>query len=317
MSASVTTSGTRGGAGARTPLVSVVIPNYNCGRYLSAAVDSVLSQTYANLEVIVVDDGSTDQSESVLRSYEDRIRWLRQPNRGVSAARNLGIQESHGELVAFLDGDDLWRRDKLERQVPVFENPSVGLVYCGLEQIDGAGRPLGTRTSEMRGRVLRQLALLRGPGVLGPGSSAVLRRECLDRVGLFDTELSNAEDWDLRRRIACHYEIEVAPEPLVLYRLHGRGAHRNVAAYERDQLRAFERMFSDAAAREVHPLRRRCYANLYVTLAGSWLHAGDWRKAARWAARAVVTWPGCASYLAAFPARWLRRRLGAGADPAG
>ena len=306
------TSTAQGDASTRTPRVSVVIPSYNYGRYLAAAIESVLAQTYSNVEVIVVDDGSTDDSAEVLRRYGDRLRCLRQPNGGVSAARNHGIRESSGEFIAFLDADDLWHPEKLERQLPLFKNPRVGMVHCGVQYVDAEGRPLGTRISDLRGRVLRRMALLRGAGLLGPGSSMVIRRECLDCVGLFETGLTNAEDWDLCRRIACRYEIDAALEPLLLYRLHGAGMHRNVAAFERDVLRAFERMFSDPAAREVHPLRRRCYANLYVTLAGSHLYAGNRRAAARWAARGIITWPPSAGYLAAFPLRWLRRRLGIG-----
>lgn len=296
------------------PLVSVIIPNYNYGRYVAAAIDSVLAQTYRNIEVIVVDDGSTDDSEAVLRRYERRIHIMRQPNRGVSAARNTGIQASRGEFIAFLDADDLWRCEKLDLQLRLFEEPHVGMVHCGVEYIDDNGQSRGSRVSDLRGHVLGRMALMRGAGLVGPGSAAVVRRECLDRVGLFDVELTNAEDWDLCRRIACHYEVEAVPEPLVFYRMHPLGQHRSVAAFQRDMLRAVERMFSDPAAAEVHPLRRRSYGNLYVTLAGSHLYAGDWREAARWALRGVAVWPPCVGYLAAYPARWLRRRMGLAQD---
>lgn len=300
--------------GERPPLVSVVIPNYNYGRYLKNAIESVLEQTYPHVEVIVVDDGSTDDSERVVQDYSERVRWLKQANQGVSAARNRGIRESQGALVAFLDADDAWRADKLAQQVPRFTRPGVGMVYSGVRFVDEPGRPLRTRVVGESGRVLRGMALMRGPGVPASGSSAVLRRECLDRIGGFDVTLSTAADWDMWRRVACHYEIEMVREPLIDYRLHGSAMHKNVDVFERDMLRAFERMFADPAAQDVYPLCRRCYANLYVTLAGSYFLTRRWSAGFRWAARSLVTRPLSASYLAAFPIRWLGRRLGLAED---
>ena len=119
----------------QTPLISVVIPNYNYGRYLSQAIDSVLAQSYSNMEIVVVDDGSTDNSEEVLRSYEDRVRWFRQENEGVSTARNFGVEKSHGALIAFLDADDVWLPNKLELQAErIIADESLGLVHCGVEE---------------------------------------------------------------------------------------------------------------------------------------------------------------------------------------
>jgi glycosyltransferase involved in cell wall biosynthesis len=296
-----------------TPLVSVVIPNYNYGRYLAQALDSVLAQSYPHLEIIVVDDGSTDESEAVLREYNGQIRIIRQRNQGVSAARNRGIQDSRGDLLAFLDADDCWHPRKLERQLPLLLNPAVGMVCSGFEYVDTGGRRLGTNAARRRGRVLRDLALLRSPAVLAVGSSALIPRKCFDRVGLFDTMLSTSADWDLSRRIACHYEIEVIQEPLVSYRIHHSSMHRNIDLLAHDMLYAFSRMFADPAAKELHPLRRRCYGNLYMTLSGSYLHAGRQAKCLQYAARGLLVWPGSLAYLASFPLRRVRRLIGASA----
>src|SRR5258706_11646315 len=125
------------------PRVSVIIPNYNYAHYLTQSLDSVLAQTYPEVEIIVVDDGSTDDSETILRSYGDRIRWIKQKNQGVSAARNLGVHETQGELVAFLDPDDLWLPAKLEWQVRRFlDDAELALVHCGVEVIDATGTHL-------------------------------------------------------------------------------------------------------------------------------------------------------------------------------
>ena len=290
-------------------LVSVVIPNYNCSAFLPAALESVFAQTYPNVEVLVVDDGSTDDSLRVLERYVDRVRVLRQPNGGVSAARNHGIRESRGELVALLDADDLWERDKLAKQLPLFANPNVGLVYCAVEYVDEAGKSLGTNHTGRRGRVRRSIALLEGTIVLAGGSTAVVRRECFDRAGLFDPELSTAADWDMWRRIACHYEIDVVREPLMQYRLRPSSMHRNIAVFEHDMLHGFARMFADPAASEVHGLRRRAYATLFLMLSGSHLHAGNWVRSLGYAARSIVTWPPTLGYIAGMPVRQFRRRV--------
>src|SRR3954470_1810603 len=117
--------------------VSVIIPTYNYARYLPQAIDSALGQTHAPLEVIVVDDGSTDDTPRVLEAYASRIRVIRQANQGAGAARNAGIAAARGEYVAFLDSDDLWRRDKLELQLARFrEEPDLGLVHAGVETVD-------------------------------------------------------------------------------------------------------------------------------------------------------------------------------------
>jgi glycosyltransferase involved in cell wall biosynthesis len=294
---------------AANPLVSVVIPNYNCARFLPAAIDSAFAQTYTNVEVLVVDDGSSDESLRVLEPYRDRVRLLRQKNQGVSAARNHGIRESRGELIAFLDADDLWHPEKLARQVRAFDNPSVGLVYCAVEYIDEAGASLGTNHTGRSGRVLRSIALLQGTVVLAGGSTAVVRRECFDRVGGFDLEMSTAADWDMWRRVACHYEIDVIREPLMKYRLRPSSMHRNIAVFEHDMLHGFASMFADPDAREVHGLRRRAYATLFLMLSGSHLHAGNWLRSIRYAARSVATWPPTVGYIAAMPLRHFRRRV--------
>ena len=290
-------------------LVSVVIPNYNCAAFLPDALESVFAQTYPHVEILVVDDGSTDDSLQVLEQYADRVRVFRQPNGGVSAARNHGIRESRGELVAFLDADDLWNPEKLARQVPLFDRPEVGLVYCAVEYIDEAGKSLGTNRTGRRGRVLRSIALLEGTIVLAGGSTAVVRRECFDRAGGFDLEMSTAADWDMWRRVACHYEIDVVREPLMKYRLRPSSMHRNIAVFEHDMLRGFASMFADPEAREIHPLRRRAYATLFLMLSGSHLHAGNLIPGLRYAARSVVAWPPTLAYIAGMPVRQFRRRV--------
>ena len=290
-------------------LVSVIIPNHNYGRYLKAAIESVLGQSYPRHEIIVVDDGSTDESLEVLRSYGDRIKWFQQSRQGVSAARNRGIQESRGEFVAWLDSDDRWHPEKLARQLVAFDRPSVGMVYCGRQLIDGEGRWLQTQQPRHSGWLLKDIALLRWAQAPG-GSTALVRRTCLDRVGGFDPSLSTSADWDFWRRIACAYEIRIVPEPLVSYRQHPSAMHRNVELFERDMLRAFSRMFNDPAAAAIHPLRRQCYSNLYVMVSGAYFHAGRWDRSLAYAWRSLLAWPRNTVALASFPLRRLSRSFG-------
>ena len=298
----------------KAPLVSVVIPTYNYGRFLPEAIESVRAQTYPHWEIAVVDDGSTDETAGFLERQGPEVRWWRQANRGVSAARNRGIEETRGDLVAFLDADDRWSPTKLERQLERLSSAQAGLVYCGVEYIDPQGRALGVNLRGQSGNVLAEMALLKRPVIVGIGSTALVSRECFEKSGLFDPRLSTSADWDLVRRIACHYPIEMVREPLVQYRLHPTGMHRRLDVFEHDMLLAFAKLFEDPAASSVHGLRARGYANLYGSLAGSFLHGGRMGKALRYALRALAAHPSSLLYLGGWPLRALARRAGRAQD---
>ena len=206
------------------PKVSVVMPAYNFGRFLGEAIQSVLDQTFEDFEVIVVDDGSTDNTKEVVSSFPDtRVRYIYQENRGVSAAQNVGISASRGEYIAFLGADDIWLPQKLELQERAMDsNPQAGVVYSDLYYLDSAtGIVTGTFFQQLkfpppRGRVLNWFT----QQFFGHPSTLLVRRDVFARVGMFDEALSGAEDNDMLFRIASHFEFEVICEPLIKYRRH-------------------------------------------------------------------------------------------------
>ena len=291
--------------------VSAIIPTYNHAAFLPEALESVFAQTSSPLEVIVVDDGSTDETAEILRVYEGRIRVLSQPNLGVAAARNSGAAVASGELLAFLDADDTWLPTKLERQAARFGvEPGIGLVHCGIEEVDARGRQLRTRLDGMEGWVSREMLLFRRGVILGGGSAAVIRRAAFLEVGGFDEALSTSSDWDLHYRIARRYSVGFVPEVLVRYRVHGGNMHRNVDAMRRDMLAAYAKVFLEQDP-ELQRLRRWAYGRLHAVLAGSFFQAGEYRRFARHAAASVASRPGQVGYFAGYPVRALRRCLSA------
>ena len=287
-----------------TGLVSAIIPNYNYASYLKEAIDSVLGQTYPFVEAIVVDDGSTDGSRELIESYGTRIRAVFQRNGGVSAARNAGVASSRGEYIAFLDADDVWLPQKVERQVERFTNDrSIGLVHVGVEEIDGDGRNLAFQTDGLEGYVAKDLLLFERPVILGGGSGFMVRRDVFDGVGGFDTRLSTSADWDLFYRVASRHRVGFVAEPLLRYRYHGSNMHGKFNVMEHDMLLGYDKAFAAGAAG-----RRRAYGNLYRTLAGSFFVAGQYRDFARNAALSLLNRPSHLLYFLAFPLRRLRRQ---------
>lgn len=208
------------------PRISVIIPTYNAARFVAEAIDSALGQTLAPLEVIVVDDGSTDETERVLESYGDRIRVVRQSNGGPAAARNRGIQESKGNLIAFLDHDDVWLAEKLKKQWERLRNhPGAGLVHSNyFSWREDTGEmvlerdPSDDHSGHCYVKTFMNNSII--PSVV------MIKRECLDRVGPFDESIlpASADDYDLFLRLARHYEFAYLNEPLTLYRLHSSNA---------------------------------------------------------------------------------------------
>lgn len=288
-------------------LVSVVIPNYNYARYVGAAIESVLRQTYSPVEIVVVDNGSTDNSLAVLEKFGNKIRLIAQENRGQAGSRNRGVAEAKGEFIAFLDADDLWKPDKLEKQMHCFEDPEVALVYCSVERVDAELKRLGISTAEKSGWLLRDFALSPAAVIQGGESTAIVRKSALEAAGEFDARLSISTGWDMWRRIACRGKIAAVAEPLTLYRQHGNNASKGLATFEQDTRLKLEKLFSDPAAAEVHAFRRRSYAAHFVALSGAYFQAGQIIPAIRLSLRALLYWPPAALYALALPWRLFRR----------
>lgn len=208
------------------PLVSVVVPVFNGERYLAESVRSALGQSWPKVEVLIVDDGSTDGSLQVARDLasDPRVRLLSGANGGPARARNLGIRESRGEFIAFLDADDLWLPHKLERQIPLFSgSPSPDVVYSQRLTVDAEGEEIeGYRPPVLHGRVLDEMWVDNFICM----SSAVVRRGLFDRVGLLDEALRMSEDFDFWLRAAIHCTFRGVEEPLVKYRVHGNQTSR-------------------------------------------------------------------------------------------
>jgi glycosyltransferase involved in cell wall biosynthesis len=202
-------------------LVSVIIPVYNRGDFVSYAIESILNQSYRYVEIVAVNDGSTDNSLAVLSRYASqypvKVFVVDQPNAGQVRARNVGIRRARGEYIAFLDSDDTWALEKLDLQVPLFRE-KVGLVYSGINEIDTEGEKIRTVPCErgMRGNIYKHLLVKNRM----TGGSVVVRRTALDKVGLFDESFQAAENWDLWIRIAKEYEVDFVDRPLVNYRVH-------------------------------------------------------------------------------------------------
>ena len=198
------------------PLVSVIIPTFNRARMLKAAIDSVLAQEYQNIELIVVDDDSTDTSAELLKTYGQDLTVISQKNAGVSAARNAGIAAASGRYIAFLDSDDLWLPQKLTRQIQFFTlHPEV--LICQTEEIwmrDGRRVNPKLRHQKLSGMIFEPSLHL----CLVSPSAVMIRRSLFKEVGLFDESLPACEDYDLWLRVSCRYPVYLIPTPLIIKR---------------------------------------------------------------------------------------------------
>jgi glycosyltransferase involved in cell wall biosynthesis len=231
-------------------LVSIIIPCYNQGRYLSAAIDSVLGQTHKNIEVIVVDDGSTDDTSQVAARYaaESRIRYVRQENRGPSAARNAGVAISKGEYVNFLDADDTLLPEKLERQLDILQaDPALALVYCDIFYIDenGVDIPEKSATSIAQSRRILSGDIFDSLFIGGyfPPHTPLLRFDAYKQSGGFDQDLRGCCDWDLWLRIAANgNRAYYLNEKLAAYRMHGANMSNNFGHMRDEERRVIQKL---------------------------------------------------------------------------
>lgn len=238
-------------------LVSVIIPSYNRAFSIGRAIQSVLDQTYKNLELIIVDDGSTDNTEEVVKDFKNpQIRYIKhKQNKGGGAARNTGIKSAKGEFIAFLDSDDQWLPSKVRKQLDIFQNSpeQTGVVFCGVYYVDyKSGKIIDTIEPDYRGDIL-DVILNRGSGPSLP--AAVVKRECFNKAGLFDERFPSYQDADLWVRIAKLYQFDYAKECLVKFSRN----HKQISTDEEARITGRE-LFLDK------------YSNLLPRLTKSKLH---------------------------------------------
>lgn len=275
-------------------LVSVIIPAYRAEAFIAETVRSVLAQTHQHLELIVVDDGSPDQTGKVVQTCtsDARLRYIRQENAGVSTARNNGFAQSKGEYIAFLDADDVLLPSNLAEKLAHFaSDPDFGLVHADMQVIDAESNRLEKFMRGQEGHLLEELLKWERTCIPTP-SSILVKRKVVKQVGGFDPTLSNNADMEFFFRVAAQYKIGRVAKPLALYREHSNQMHNNIAVMERDTLLAYER----ASSHNLFPsnsFKRYCMANVYYTLGGSWWkNAGNRSRGSHFFVKAFLTDPG-------------------------
>ncbi len=230
-----------------TPLISVIIPAFNSEKTIQETIDSVLNQTWRNLELIIVNDGSQDSTLDIIKSIKDpRLKVFSHPNVGVSDSRNRGISQAVGEFISFLDADDLWTLDKLEAQLKALqENPQAGVAYSWTDYIDKNSqflRPCSHCT--VNGDVYAEL-LKRN--FLANGSNVLIRAQALSEVEGFNKFFTPADDWDMYLRLASRYHFVAVPSPQILYRVASpTSLSSNVFKMEVVSLKIIEQHYSQA-----------------------------------------------------------------------
>ena len=255
-----------------SPEVSVIIPCYNSERFIRETLSSVLSQTFAAIEIIIIDDGSTDSTKEIIDSFSDlRIKYFYKQNEGVSIARNRGIGCSKGKYIAFLDADDIWLPEKIERQVGKMEKEkSASLIYSGFYIIDDNGLVMDTFNRESSGDIIKDLVLI--GNTIGTSSGVLARREVFEDTGGFDPSLSTAADWDMWIRILNRYGIAYIDKPLFKYRSHASGMHRNINIQEQDTRKILHKFFSSLTQENKYrKIKRLSMSNAYMIIAKSYL----------------------------------------------
>lgn len=255
--------------------ISIIIPAYNAEKFILETVNSVLAQTFTDFEIIVSDDGSTDSTATIISGFDDpRIKYLHSPNAGVSTARNKGAALATGDYLAFLDADDLFYLENLNKKIQFLKfHPEYDLVFSDCDVIDENGNKTGEQLIGNDEDVMTNLLSWNNTVIPGP-SSILVSRKAYGQTGGFDAKFSTAADQDFFFRIAAEFRCARIAERLTAYRKHGSNMHMNIALMEKDHIGVYRKASQNNLFKDSR-FRRKCFAKLYMILAGSWWVNGN------------------------------------------
>jgi glycosyltransferase involved in cell wall biosynthesis len=266
------------------PKVSVLIPAYNCSKYLPGAMDSALKQTFQDFEILVIDDGSTDGSAQLVQEisgkHPGKIRYFYQENQGLAMARNKGLKESRGTYIALFDSDDVWFPERLEEGIKVIESdPRIGLVHANMTRIDGNSETIDTPQRNrwfLKGNMFENIFLRRADV---PCPTVLFRKACCDTVGIFDPNLTRlgCEDRDLWLRIAQKYKIVYIHKILAYYRMSPQSMSQNFDKMIKARLYVVDKYCPQGSGSE--RLRNKALSKIYRDVADEALIKGDLPRA--------------------------------------
>jgi len=248
------------------PLVSVIIPAYNASVWIAETILSVLAQDYKDYEIIVIDDGSTDDTAVIVKRFKDKVLYIHKQNGGQSSARNLGIRAARGKYIAFIDADDLWTKDKLRLQVELLESTNRQWVYSDALAFDNQNGNILYKFSEIskqfEGDILKNLY----KACFIPMLTTMIHRDVFTTIGLFNENASmrNREDWEMWLRIAANYPVVLIPQILAYYRVHSTSATGNENLTSR--MNGLISVIQEAAIRErdrLGPMKNTILSRIY------------------------------------------------------
>ncbi|PIQ89482.1 MAG: hypothetical protein COV72_02955 [Candidatus Omnitrophica bacterium CG11_big_fil_rev_8_21_14_0_20_42_13] len=286
--------------------VSVIIPTHNCARYLPEAIDSVLNQTYQDFEIIVVDDGSTDNTKTIIEEYIDKfpgkIHYLYQEHRGPGSARNLGIKKSSGEYIAFQDSDDLWLPEKMKKQINLLEQDiEIKLVFSDMQQRNENKIVNKSYLNEkglcdnIQGENL-SLELAKANFIFTP--TVIVKKNVFSTVGLFNEDYRIGEDYDMWLRIAKRFKINIINEPLVIRRLRGLSVSHNRELYHEEHIKFLgDFIKSGVFTREEKNIFRKQRADWIYHFGGYYFYRREYKKARHWFTKSIFSINGFKAFI--------------------